>query len=51
MTFAEQMEARGIEQGKQDIALRMLNEGVELAFIAKVTDLSLADLKRLQEKK
>ena len=71
MTFAEQMEqrgiqkgihqgkqqgkqegkAKGIEQGKQDIALRMLNEGVELAFIAKVTDLSLADLKRLQEKK
>ena len=43
--------AKGIEQGKQDIALRMLNEGVELAFIAKVTDLSLADLKRLQEKK
>ena len=28
----------------------MLNEGVELAFISKVTDLSLADLKRLQEK-
>ena len=50
MTFAEKMEERGIEQGKQDIALRMLNEGVELAFISKVTDLSLADLKRLQEK-
>ena len=28
----------------------MLNEGVELAFISKVTDLSLADLERLQEK-
>ena len=50
MTFAEKMEERGIEQGKQDIALRMLNEGVELAFISKVTDLSLADLERLQEK-
>ena len=54
MTFAEKMEERGIEQGieqgKQDIALRMLNEGVELAFISKVTDLSLADLKRLQVK-
>ena len=40
----------GIEQAKQDAALRMLNEGVELAFISKVTDLSLADLERLQEK-
>jgi len=62
MTFAEKMEERGIQkgmqkgkqegkiEGKQDIALRMLNEGVEIAFISKVTDLSLADLKRLQEK-
>ena len=40
----------GETRGKQDIALRMINEGVELAFISKVTDLSLADLKRLQEK-
>ena len=50
MTFAEKLEERGIEQSKRDIALRMLNEGVELAFISKVTDLSLADLVRLQEK-
>ena len=67
MTFAEEMEERGIQkgkarrqsqkarqegkiEGKQDIAQRMLNEGVELAFISKVTDLSLADLKGLQEK-
>ena len=50
MTFAEKLEERGIEQGKQDIALKMLNERVDLAFISKVTDLSLADLKRLQEK-
>ena len=66
MTFAEKMEERGIQkgkqegilegkqegkiEGKQDIALRMLNEGVELAFISRVTDLSLADLERLQEK-
>ena len=40
----------GETRGKQDIALRMLNEGVELAFISKVTDFSLADLKRLQER-
>jgi len=66
MTFAEEMEERGIqkaklegkargiqegiEQAKQDAAQRMLNEGVELAFISRVTDLSLADLERLQEK-
>jgi len=66
MTFAEKMEERGIQkgmqkgmlegeargkqEGKQDIALKMLNEGVELAFISKVTDLSLADLRRLQER-
>ena len=41
---------KGKIEGKQDIALRMLNEGIELAFISKVTDFSLADLKRLQEK-
>jgi predicted transposase/invertase (TIGR01784 family) len=40
----------GETRGKQDVALRMLNEGVELAFISKVTDFSLAELKRLQEK-
>ena len=47
-------EARGKQEGKiegkKDIALRMINEGVELAFISKVTDLSLADLKRLQQR-
>ena len=47
-------EARGKQEGKtegkKDIALKMLNEGVELAFISKVTDFSLAELKRLQEK-
>ena len=40
----------GKTEGKKDIALKMLNEGVELAFISKVTDFSLAELKRLQEK-
>ena len=40
----------GITEGKTDTALKMLNEGVELAFISKVTDFSLAELKRLQEK-
>ena len=61
MTFAEKLEERGIQkgilegeargkqEGKKDTALKMLNEGVELAFISKVTDLSLADLERLQE--
>ena len=41
----------GITERKTDTALKMLNEGVELAFISKVTDFSLAELKRLQEKK
>ena len=65
MTFAEKLEergmqkgklegilegeARGKQEGKKDTALKMLNEGVELAFISKVTDFSLADLKHLQE--
>jgi hypothetical protein len=52
MTAAEQLEAIGLEKGElkkaNDIALKMLNEGIDTAFISKITDLSPADIERLK---
>jgi hypothetical protein len=41
----------GIEKEKNLVANRLLSEGVELAFIKKITGLSLAKIKELQKKK
>lgn len=54
MTIAEQLKAEGreegIEKGKLEVAKRLLEEGVELGFIVKVTKLPLAKIKELQKK-
>ena len=62
MTIAEQFKAEGIQQGIQQevekgieqekiiIAERLLSEGAEISFIAKITNLSLAKIKELKEK-
>ena len=58
MTAAEQLEAMGMEKGLQkgikqqtdEIALKMLHEGTDLAFITRITGLSTEDLARLQQK-
>ncbi|MBA4697778.1 MAG: Rpn family recombination-promoting nuclease/putative transposase [Legionella sp.] len=41
--------AKGIEKGKLETAKKMLAAGVELAFIAKMTDLSVAQLEALKK--
>ncbi len=41
-------ERKGEQKGLEKAALMMLREGVEMAFIAKVTSLSVADIERLQ---
>ena len=52
MTMAEQLINKGIEQGIEqgaiEIALRMIKEGSEPAFIMKVTQLPLAQLKNFK---
>jgi predicted transposase/invertase (TIGR01784 family) len=56
MTFAEKIEARGEARGQAEgkasekvaIAKNLLNEGVEPAFIAQVTGLSLAEIEQLR---
>lgn len=45
MSLAEQLR----EEGKIEVVERLLMEKVELAFIAKVTELSLAKIKEIRE--
>jgi predicted transposase/invertase (TIGR01784 family) len=53
MTFAETLEERGIQKGREEgiqkVALTMLKEGVDTAFIIKTTGLSLTDIGRLNQ--
>lgn len=54
MTIAEQLVEQGLEKGmekeKQIIAERLLSEGIELDFIAKITKLPLEKIKDLKNK-
>jgi predicted transposase/invertase (TIGR01784 family) len=53
MTLAEQLKAEGIaeglQKGKFEVARRLLAEGSEATFIAKITGISLETLKTLNE--
>ncbi len=56
MTIAEKLREKGMQEGErkgeqkglEKAALMMLREGVEMAFIAKVTNLSAVDIERLR---
>ncbi|MBT2772144.1 hypothetical protein J7J47_07855 [Halomonas sp. ISL-60] len=52
MTIATQLEARGEAkgkiEGKIETARNLLKEGADPQFVAKVTGLTLEDVKRLQ---
>ena len=54
MTIAEQLKAegmqKGIEKGKLEIAERLLSANAEIAFIAKITGLSLSKIEELKKK-
>ena len=57
MTIAQWLEERGmqkgiekgIEEGMEIVAKRLLSEGTEIAFVAKITKLSLDRVKKLQK--
>ena len=55
MTLAQRIRDEGLEKGKleekNEIALNMLKEGSDAVFVAKVTKLSLDQVKMLQSKK
>lgn len=56
MTIAQKLRASGKEEGRQEgkleakleVARRMLAEGTEMAFIVKLTGLSIQQIKELQ---
>ena len=52
MTIAERLIEKGIlkgrEEGIQAIAIKLLTEGTEPLFVAKITDLSIDEIKALQ---
>lgn len=53
MTLAQRFEQKGIEKGMQKekiiVASRMLEEGVEPVFIAKITGLALSEINTLKK--
>jgi len=55
MTLAERIEEKGMEKGRIEANLasakKMIAEGVDPNFIAKFTELSLAQIKKLQQQK
>ncbi|MFT5164144.1 MAG: hypothetical protein ACI9FJ_002745 [Alteromonadaceae bacterium] len=48
MTIAEKLRAMGAEEGKEEVAVSLLKEGVEPKFVARVTKLELAAVLKLQ---
>lgn len=54
MTIAQQLRAEGFEKGFEQciesIVMRLLSEKADLAFIVKITGLSLAKIQELQKK-
>lgn len=55
MTIAERLINRGREEGiikeRTAMAIKMLKDGVDLLFISKFTELSVSEIKKLQEEK
>ena len=53
MTLAQKVEQRGrqegIKEGVSKTAIRMLSEGADPVFVAKCTDLTLEEVKKLSE--
>jgi len=51
MTIAEQLRAEGKRETQSEVALELINEGLGLEFIAKVTKLPLDEVRKLKDKK
>ena len=49
MTLAEQLEERGRKENSKEIAIKLLKEGSETAFVHKITGLSIAEVEQLKQ--
>ena len=49
MTLAQRFEQKGIKKEKTIIAIRLLAEGVEPVFIARIAELSLHQIEELKK--
>jgi hypothetical protein len=50
MTIAEQLKAEGMEKGVEKVALNLIEQVMDIKFIAKVTGLKLEEIERLKAK-
>jgi hypothetical protein len=49
ISIADSFRQEGIEQNKLDMAKRLLQEKVDFAFIARITDLPVDKIKQVQQ--
>ncbi len=49
MTIAEQLEKKGREEGKAEVALRLLTKNISIDIISETTGLSLKEIDRLRK--
>ena len=47
MGIREYIKEEGLQKGRQSVALKMLQEGVDIAFVSKVTGLSKEEIEKL----
>ena len=47
MGIREYIKEEGLQEGRQSVALKMLQEGVDIAFVSKVTGLSKEEIEKL----
>jgi len=49
MKMINEIERKGMEKGMEKTAIRMLKEGTEIAFISRITELSIERIKELEK--
>ena len=49
MTIAEQLRAKGEERGFEKVAINLLKDGAEPAFVTRMTGLDLAVILKLKD--
>lgn len=47
MTLAEQLHEAGKQETTKEIAIKLLAEGSDIAFVDKITDLSIKDILKI----
>jgi predicted transposase YdaD len=51
MELTVSYEERGRKKGIEDVALRLLQEGADVKFIMKITDLTLEEIEEIRDNK